>query len=421
MTRGSESVAHGGVVDRSDVGPGPGAWDFVAPPVIRLGAGRVAETGEVAAALGRRAWLVGGRRGLLDGATRGRIEEALGAAGLTAEVVAVASGEPTVDQVAGALAGLPSGSRDGVVIVAVGGGSAIDLGKALAALATNLPAGLAAAEYDEGIVDRLEGMGRGIPIATAPLPVVALPTTFGTGAEATRNAVIACPRRRFKKSLRSPLMVPRAVIVDPDLGRGCPPDVAAAAGLDCVTQLVEAFICRVRRPLPRALVVDALPRALQALPRVVADPSDAEARAAMAHAALLSGLALANAGLGLAHGVAAPLGVECGTPHGVACGLLLPVALGVNAPAAAADYAVLERTLDPGARGADAAGSFVDRIGRLCAEVSAAAGLPRRLRDVGLARDRIGWLADHSGGASMRGNPVQLDPGELRTVLEAAW
>jgi len=412
MDGNGNSVVEGVAID-------PGAWDFVAPPAIRFGAGRVAEVGEAAALLGKRVWLVGGRRSLASAPHRDAVEASLARAGLPAEIVAVTAGEPTVDDVAAALATLPPGHRDGVVVVAVGGGSAIDLAKALAALATNLPVGLGAADYDPLIVDRLEGVGRGIPIDLAPLPLVAVPTTAGTGAEATRNAVISCPRRRFKKSLRSPLMVPRAVVVDPDLTAGCDRATAAAAGLDCITQLVESFICRVRRPLPRALVLEALPRAVRALPRVLADPSDGAARSAMSHASLLSGMALSNSGLGMAHGVAAALGVECGTPHGLACGLLLPVALEVNAAVAAADYAILERAIDPAASASEriAAAAFVARIESLCA----VAGLPRRLSAVGLSRERIGWLAENSGGASLRGNPVELDPATLVGILTRIW
>lgn len=423
MEGAGESVARGTAAWPGVWEADPGAWDFTAPPTIRFGAGRAAETGAVAATLGRRVWLVGGRRSLLEAPLRARLEQSLGEAGLSVEVAAVAAGEPTVDDVAAALAALPGGEREGVVVVAVGGGAAIDLAKALAALATNLPPGLDAAAYDAGIVDRLEGVGRGIAIERPPLPVVALPTTAGTGAEATRNAVISCPRRGFKKSLRSPLMVPRAAIVDPDLGAGCPVAVTAAAGLDCITQLVESFICRVRRPLPRALVLEGLPRALVALERLVADPSDGQARGAMAHAALLSGLALANAGLGMAHGVAAALGVACGTPHGVACGLLLPVALRANAAVAVEDLARLERAVDPLAppAAAAAAAAFVARIEGLCGRVSAAAGLPVRLGQTGLDRERLPWLAANSGGASLRGNPRDLDPAALEAILAAAW
>ena len=406
------SVVEGAAID-------PGPWDFVAPPAIRFGAGRVAEVGEAAALLGKRVWLVGGRRSLASAPHRDAVEASLARAGLAAEIVAVTAGEPTVGDVAAALASLPPGGRDGVVVVAVGGGSAIDLAKALAALATNLPAGLGAADYDPLIVDRLEGVGRGIPIDLAPLPLVAVPTTAGTGAEATRNAVISCPARRFKKSLRSPLMVPRAVVVDPDLTAGCDRATVAAAGLDCITQLVESFICRVRRPLPRALVLEALPRALRALPRLLADPSDRAAQSAMSHGALLSGMALSNSGLGMAHGVAAALGVECGTPHGLACGLMLPVALEVNAAVAAADYALLERAIDPAASPVDAiaAAAFVARIEALCG----VAGLPRRLSEVGLSQERIGWLAENSGGASLRGNPVEIDPETLVGILTRIW
>jgi hypothetical protein len=397
----------------------PGDGDFLAPPTIRFGAGRIAETGSLAAALGNRVWLVGGRRSLLAAGYRGRLERSLAEAGLDTSVAAVSAGEPTVDEVAAALANLPSAEREGVVVVAIGGGAAIDLAKAIAALATNLPSGLAAADYDQAIVDRLEGVGRGIAITIPPLPVVALPTTAGTGAEATRNAVISCPRRGFKKSLRSPLMMPRAVVVDPDLSAGCDRATIAASGLDCITQLIESFIGRVRRPLPRALVLEALPRAVRALPRSIADRGDVGARAAMAHGALLSGMALANSGLGMAHGVAAALGVECGTPHGLACGLLLPVALAANATVAIADYALLERAIDPGASAdtAAAAAAFMTRIEALCDM----AGLPRRLSEVGLRRGRIGWLAENSGGSSMRGNPREFSTAELEEILTAAW
>ena len=394
-------------------------YDLALPPIVRFGVGRVAEIGAVVGLLGHRAWLVGGRRSLLDSPARPGLEASLDAAGIEHRVIATTDGEPTVLQVATALAGVPSGSHAGTVVVAVGGGAAIDLAKAVAALATNCDLARATAHDLEAVVtDHLEGVGTR-SITRWPLPVVAIPTTAGTGAEATRNAVISSPRRRFKKSMRSPLMVPRAVIIDPALGAGCARATTAAAGLDAITQLIESFICRFARPVPRALVLDALPRALEALPRLLADPDDLHARAAMSHAAFVSGVALTNSGLGMAHGVAAALGIECGTPHGVACALMLPVALRVNAAAAGRDLAVLERAVDPAAAGDDGtcAAVFVARIERLCRE----AGVPERLAELGLARDRIAWLADNSGGASMRGNPVELDPARLRPILDAVY
>ena len=394
-------------------------YDLALPPIVRFGVGRVAEIGAVVGLLGHRAWLVGGRRSLLDSPARPGLEASLAVAGIEHRVIATTDGEPTVVQVATALAGVPSESHAGTVVVAVGGGAAIDLAKAVAALATNCDLARATAHDLEAVVtDHLEGVGTR-SITRWPLPVVAIPTTAGTGAEATRNAVISCPRRRFKKSMRSPLMVPRAVIIDPALGAGCERATTAAAGLDAITQLIESFICRFARPVPRALVLDALPRALEALPRLLADPNDLQARAAMSHAAFVSGVALTNSGLGMAHGVAAALGIECGTPHGVACALMLPVALRVNAVAAVHDLAALERAVDQAAAGDDGtcAAAFVGRIERLCRE----ARVPERLSEVGLARDRIAWLADNSGGASMRGNPVELDPARLRPILDAVW
>ena len=406
MPASSESAARAATED---------AWDFVCPQRILFGVGRVAEAGAAVAALGCEAWVVaGGRSAAASGGTVA-LEASLRAAGLPVRTVATAAGEPTVDHVAAALAALPVTGRAGAVIVALGGGSTIDLAKALAALATNAAPG----DPETAVLDHLEGVGRGLAIERPPLPLVAIPTTAGTGAEATRNAVISCPRRRFKKSMRSPLMVPRVAIVDPALTLTCDRATTAASGLDCVTQLVESFICRFRRPLTRALVLEALPRALAALPRVLADPADIAARAAMSHAALVSGMALTNSGLGLAHGVAAALGVECGASHGAACALMLPVALRVNRDVAAVDLAMLERAVDPRAPVGDAAAadSFLGRIESLCV----AAGTPRRLRDVGLAAERVGWLAANSGGASMRGNPVQLDEPALREALAAAW
>jgi alcohol dehydrogenase class IV len=405
------------------------AYDFFAPPLIRFGAGRIDEIGAMLGLLGRRAWIVGGTASLERSGARQRIDASLSAAGIESRVVARSTGEPTVDQLAAALNGLRHEDLDGVVMVAVGGGSTIDLAKALAALATNMPIDQRTSiDLDTFVVDHLEGVGRGIAIRQWPLPMVAVPTTAGTGAEATRNAVISCPRRRFKKSMRSPMMVPRAALVDPDLTASCDSSTIAASGLDCITQLIESFVCRFAKPLPRCLVLESLPRALHSLPRLLMpkpacdDPqrwidSRAADRAALSHAALLSGLALTNSGLGLAHGVAAALGVACGTPHGVACAVMLPAAMRVNREEVRDDFAQLERAVDPSAPRdvAAAADAFVQRIERLCLE----SGMPRRLSELGVTADQIDWLADNSGGASMRGNPVQLVAEDLRGLLAA--
>lgn len=400
----------------------PTSYDFAMPPMIRFGAGRIGEIGELVGLWGREAWIVGGGRSLVASGAKDRIATALAAAGLPHRLVATSAGEPTVDHVAAALASLPRGDHTGVVVVAVGGGSTIDLAKAVAALVPLLPARATAEDLDALVVDHLEGVGRGHAIRHWPLPVVAVPTTAGTGAEATRNAVLSCPRRGFKKSMRSPLMVPRAALVDPELTASCDHGTILASGLDCITQLVESYVCRFARPLPRGLVIEALPGAVDALPRLLAAatapgiPSDSDraaARAAMSHAALVSGVALANSGLGLAHGVAAALGIACGTPHGIACATMLPAAMRINRAACEHEFAALERASNPAATAstAAAADAFVDRIDRLCADV------PRRLGDIGVRADQLDWLAENSGGNSMRGNPVQLDTAAVRRLL----
>lgn len=395
----------------------PLRYDLALPSTVLFGTGRLAEVGPVAARLGRAAWVVTGTRSLSACDGEAGLVTLLANVGLRVERVAVCAGEPTVDDVVLGVRSLPRAGHDAAVVVAVGGGATIDLAKAIAALAANVTS---PAEIDEStVIDHLEGVGRGLTITRPPLPVVAVPTTAGTGAEATRNAVISCHRRRFKKSMRSPLMVPRAAVIDPALTVTCPRDVTVASGLDAITQLIEAYVCRNRSAVPRALVIDALPGAVAALPRVLAEPNDLAARSAMSHAALVSGIALTNSGLGMAHGVAAALGIECGTPHGLACAVMLPVALAVNRTACRDDFASLERAVDPAASDDPdaAADAFVTRIERLCQS----SGSPRRLADLGLAKDRLPWVAEHSVGGSLRGNPVPLDPAALVPILERAW
>jgi len=392
------------------------SYDLIVPPVVHFGHGRIAEVGSVASVLGKRIWLIVGKHSFTACGGREELIRGFRQNGLSFDEIAHSCGEPTVQQIAAAICNLP-GNQQNVVVVAIGGGATIDFGKALSALATNMkPDSEEMAE--EMILDRLEGVGRGIPIVNPPLPFLAVPTTAGTGAEATRNAVLSCPNRMFKKSLRSPLMVPRAVVLDPSLIGSCSRDIIAASGIDCVTQLIESFICRYRWAVPRALVLDAFPKAMNALPRLLENPSDESAQSAMLHAAFISGVSLGNSGLGMAHGVAAALGVECGAPHGLACAALLPVALRVNQKIAEHDLATLDQVLDgKPLPPPESAQRLIERIEGLCR----LAGTPTHLYEFGLKKERLSWLAEHSGGNSMKGNPVQLSPAELGDVLESVF
>jgi alcohol dehydrogenase class IV len=247
---------------------------------------------------------------------------------------------------------------------------------------------------------------------------VAVPTTAGTGSEATKNAVISCDRPACKKSLRSDLMVPKLVLVDPELTLSVPPAITAQTGLDAVTQLIESYISRRARPLPQSLARAILGPAMLALPVAVREPAHRGAREMMAHAALVSGMCLANSGLGLAHGVAAALGVHGHVPHGLACAVMLPVALRANRVVAEGRLVELARAIgiDEPADAA-AADAFLDRVDELCREV----GIPRRLSELGLRREQIPDLVRDSRGNSMSGNPRELDDAELAELLEQIW
>ncbi len=300
--------------------PGELNYDFLAPRHIVFGWGRRRELAKLALGLGRRTFVVLGSRTLAAGDVWVELRDSLQNAGIEVIVAATISHEPLVadvDQLTAALTAQHAGPGDW--LLALGGGSAIDLAKAAAALATN--------RHSPTVKDYLEGVGRGLQLAHPPLPMVAMPTTAGTGSEATKNAVISSYDPPFKKSLRSNEMLPRIVLIDPELSVTVPPETTSWTGMDAITQLIESYVCRNARPIPQALCVDGLRRAWPALPLAVRDGHAREAREAMSQAALLSGLALANSGLGLAHGVAAALGSVARVTHGLACAVMLPVAL----------------------------------------------------------------------------------------------
>lgn len=315
--------------------------------------------------------------------------------------------EPTVaDAMEGAVAARESGAD---VVIAMGGGSVMDAGKAVAALATN----------PGDPCRHLEVIGEGRPLESKPLPVVAVPTTAGTGAEATRNAVLASPAHRVKVSLRSPDMVPVAALVDPALTWELPPSVTAASGLDALTQLLEAFVCSRATPMTDALCRCGLARVGGALEAVLADPRDAAARRDMAWCSLASGLALTNAGLGVVHGFAGPLGGLLPIAHGVACAALLPHGTRANIEAlemrggtgdALARYDEAARLLtgDP-ASGREGLPEWLGRCVR---------GRVPTLAACGLGRDAWpGLVSAARRASSMKANPVELSEAELLRVL----
>lgn len=386
------------------------SYDFFAPQRIVFGWGRRREVGTLGRTLGRRAMIISGLPAEIAPKILGEIRESLGAQNVDSLLLETILHEPEVhdvDRVAMELRGYSVGSGD--FLLGIGGGAAIDLAKAAAAMATN--------RQSRTVADYLENVGRDLKIVEPPLPVLAMPATAGTGAEATRNAVISSYDPPFKKSLRDERILPRIALVDPELTVTVPPSVTAASGMDAITQLIESYISRKAQPIPQALSVQGLKLALPAIAEAVENGSSRLARERMAHAAMLSGLALANSGLGLAHGVAPALGIHCRVPHGLACAVMLPAALRVNREVREAELAELARQvlgLGGNVPAAEAVEVFILEIETLCRKV----GVPKRLSEVGVQRDQIPRLVKSSRGASMSGNPRELSDKELTQLLE---
>ncbi len=390
---------------------GPFEYDFVAPRQIVFGWGRRREAGKLARSIGTRAFLICGSKTLADNGRLDEILEAVQNAGVELVGRESIGREPEVDDVDRVADHLRQlGTASGTFLLAVGGGAAIDLAKAAAAMATN--------SQSPTVKDYLEGVGSGLKITCDPIPVMAVPTTAGTGAEVTKNAVVSSYDPPFKRSLRDNRMVPQAALIDPELSVSVPPDITAASGMDAITQLVESYISRKARPIPQAVAVQGLRMALPALPEAIRNPTSRPAREKMAHAAMLSGMALANSGLGLAHGVAPALGVVARVPHGKACALMLPVALHVNREVAEhrlaqLAYQVFENHVPKSPK--QAADYFVAKIEELCRST----GLPQRLSEVGIHRDQLSQIVAARSGSSMGGNPKEMSEHELRAILES--
>ena len=381
-------------------------FEFATAGRIVFGEGAASDVAPAAAAMGRRALLVTGERAGRAAA----LARALQAAGVSVAPFRV-SGEPSIDTVA---AGTVYARGEGCdVVVAMGGGSAIDAGKALAAMLTNQGEPL----------DYLEVVGRGQPLRQPSAPFIAVPTTAGTGSEVTRNAVLAAPERGVKASLRSPYLLPRLAVVDPELTLDLPPALTASTGLDALTQLIEPYVSVRANPMTDLYAVEGLRTAGASLPRAWTNGGDPEARHGMCWASLLGGLSLANAGLGAVHGFAAPVGGMFPAPHGAVCAALLPHAMEINLEAlrrrapesrALGRYDEVARLLT-GKPHASAADGIV-WIAALCRRFEIPA-----LSAYGVTAADVPLLASRAAEASsMKGNPISLTREELEEIIGRA-
>ena len=380
-------------------------FQFATATQIVFGAGSLAELARLTSGFGARVWLVLGRSERHGADVRSRLE----ADGRSVAVGRV-GGEPTVEDVVALVEAARAGGCEWVL--AVGGGSVLDAGKALAALLAN----------PGDPLDFLEVVGRGRPLAKPPLPFVAVPTTSGTGAEVTKNAVLASTRHGVKVSLRHDSMLPRLALVDPALTLSKPPALTAATGLDALTQVLEPFVSCQHNPLTDALAREGMRRA-RALRRAYHDGSDLEARTDMALTSVLGGLCLANAKLGAVHGFAGPIGGMFPAPHGAVCARLLPLVVERNIQALrarAADPSAVERYAEVARILTGRADARAEDAAPWLAELVAELRVPS-LSHYGLTRDAIKDLVPKARRASsMQGNPIVLTEEELTATLEAA-
>lgn len=382
-------------------------------PRISYGAGRIAELPKLIAAYGKTVLLITGKHSFPDSPRWPILIQALEAQNQQWLHFTV-SGEPSPQLVDEAVARFRGDNID--VVVAIGGGSVLDAAKAIAGL---LPHG-------NSVMDHLEGVGANVLYRGPCTPFIAVPTTAGTGSEATKNAVLSVQGPEgFKKSFRDECLVPEYAVIDPDLLASCPADLVAADGMDAFTQLLESYVSSKANPLIDALAWSGMTAFQQGFFAAWegVEPAATEGRAAMAYAALLSGITLAQVGLGSVHGLASPLGAFFPIPHGVVCGTMVAAATAVNITAmqqrepnnpALVKYAQVGRLLSGQQQLDDDQARQV--LVELLSEWSERLQLPK-LGNYGITADDIAKIVANSRGSSMQTNPIMLTDAEIASIL----
>ena len=382
------------------------SFDFATPSRIIFGIGTVKDVGKLAAQFGSRVFLVTS----CGGAEPSSVINILKTAGIQYSSFEVC-GEPTVGLVLEAVQAAKRSQSD--LVISFGGGSVIDTGKAVAALLNN----------PGDLMDYLEVVGLGRPLLQPSVPMIAIPTTAGTGSEVTRNAVLAVPEQKVKVSLRSPFMLPSLALVDPELTYSLPPAVTASTGMDALTQVIEPYVSIRANEMVDLFCREGIMRASRSLKLVYQNGNFVQGRVDMAWTSLLGGLCLANAGLGAVHGFAAPIGGMFTAPHGAVCARLLPLVVEANFRAlrerqldnpAILRYAEIARILTNNTKATVEEG--IEWLKQLCLDLQIPA-----LSDYGIRKADIAILVQKSTAASsMKANPIQLTFTELADILEKA-
>jgi alcohol dehydrogenase class IV len=381
-------------------------FEFMTASRIIVEQGGLKQIGKLSKSFGQRVLLVGR---LASDDTKKAIEY-LSNEGCLVTPINV-KGEPSVDSINEILA--VSRENQCEVVVAIGGGSVLDSGKTIAALMTNT----------NDIMDYLEVIGNGVPVSKKSLPFIAVPTTSGTGAEATKNATILSAEHKVKVSIRSPYMLPDVVLLDPQLTLSVPKDVTASTGLDALTQVLEPYVSKMANPITDAFAKEGLARAARSLKKAYDQGDDIDAREDMAIVSLFGGIALANAKLGAVHGFAGVLGGMFPIPHGVVCARLLPFVTRKNIEVlnardpqnpAVKRYEDVAKILtgDPNAKAMDGVAWLED----LCKHLDVAP-----LSHFGVKEEYFEEIINKSMNASsMKGNPIELTFDELKDILQQA-
>ncbi len=388
-------------------------------PRILFGEGSVAEIPTQVAAFGKHILIVTGAQSFRATAHWDTLQQSLREQGITSETFAV-GGEPSPDGVDQAVKDYRNSGIE--VVLGIGGGSVLDAAKTIAGL---LPHG-------NSVMDHLEGVGKGIAYQGPSVPFIAVPTTAGTGSEATKNAVLSRSKAEngFKKSFRHDCLVPQVAIVDPALLASCPPDLLAANGMDAFTQLLESYVSSNANPLTDALAISGITAFRDGFFAAWEAKDEAAAKAGrsqLAYASLISGIVLAQAGLGSVHGLASPLGAFFPCPHGVVCGTLVAEATDINIAALherASDSIALTKYANIGAVLANQSAKRQAEPAALCTTLvetlrnwTERLALPK-LSTYGMQTADIDKVVANCRGGSMKTNPIVLTDAELRELLQ---
>lgn len=373
------------------------SFSFECPETILFGKGTREELPGIIRQYGKKVCIITGASWFARSGWQDRFKKLL--KDFQIEFFSCSGREPSIKSIQGLIDNTRVFSPD--IIVGIGGGSVLDSAKAVS--------GLVRAEGN--VADYLEGIGKGISLQKPGIPWIALPTTSGTGAEVTKNSVVKSDEHKVKKSLRSRFLLADAVIVDPELTLELPLSVSGIAGMDALVQLVESYVSKKAKPFPRALVKQALPVMFGALKKIASHPPDSEARTGAAYGSLVSGLSLANSGLGAVHGFASALGGLYEIPHGLICAVFLNPVLKANADVIRND--IME--LFPGIvhKKADPVEWLMNEVTLLLKLY----GIKPHLKDYGIGKDMVDTIAGKATGSSMSGNPRELTMEEKRKII----